>query len=154
MRWYNLHGPCRHWHERPPGLVQQRERPFVAREIVGQHHGSGPIRECGAAAARRSPKPSAMVRIRALPPSSIWISRCHRGSDSAFAALPPSALPPPQRDDLVGAAMQIRAPPAAAAAPSVRFLECWSGRRRRIFATYRRGTQAKADSTTHTTYTT
>jgi hypothetical protein len=53
---------------------------MVAREIVGQHHGSGPIWECSVKVARRSPKPPVMVRIRVLPPSSIWISRCHRQS--------------------------------------------------------------------------
>jgi hypothetical protein len=66
-----------------PGLVQQPERPFVEREIAGQHRGSGPIRECSVKVARRSPKPSVMVRIRALPPTSIWISRCHRVRDRA-----------------------------------------------------------------------
>ena len=61
-----------------PGLVQQPERPSVEREIAGQHRGSGPIRERSVTVARRSPKPSVMVRIHALPPSSIRISRCHR----------------------------------------------------------------------------
>ena len=64
-----------------PGLVQQPERPSVEREIAGQHRGSGPVRECSVEVARRSPKPSVKVRIRALPPSSIRISRCHRQSN-------------------------------------------------------------------------
>jgi hypothetical protein len=81
-----------------PGLVQQPERPFVAREIVGQHHGSGPIRECGATAARRSPKPSITVRIRALPPSSIRISRCHRRSSDVAAIADGGAAPRDFRD--------------------------------------------------------